>query len=382
MKKNCVKLGSICTFQSGGTPSRGKAEYYNGHIPWITTVALNGGYIDQNSAVEWITDEAIRNSAAKIVPAYSMMVGTRVGIGKASINRVAMATSQDVISLLDIDDKVWSKEYLLWFIRGKSAYLQSQSRGATIKGVNIETVSALDVPKLPIEEQKELAGILKRAENLMIQRRKQLAAFDTLIKARFVELFGDLKTNPKRWPILSFPAFAKIDGNMTTDYEKYADYPHIGIDSIEKGTGELKGYRTVREDGVISGKYIFTSQHIIYSKIRPNLNKVALPAFEGLCSADAYPILPNRKNCNRVFLATAMRSEYFLEYILQFSSRTNLPKVNRKEIAGFRMPLPPLPLQNQFAAFVEQIDKSKVVVQKALDEAQLLFDSLMQQYFG
>ena len=121
------------------------------------------------------------------------------------------------------------------------------------------------------------------------------------------------------------------------------------------------GYRTVREDGVISGKYIFTPKHIIYSKIRPNLNKVALPDFYGLCSADAYPVLPNYKNCNRIFLATAMRSEYFLEYILQFSSRTNLPKVNRKEIAGFRMPLPPLSLQEQFATFVEQVDKSKLL---------------------
>ena len=147
-------------------------------------------------------------------------------------------------------------------------------------------------------------------------------------------------------------------------------------------TGELKGYRTVREDGVISGKYIFTPQHIIYSKIRPNLNKVALPAFEGLCSADAYPILPNRENCNRVFLAVAMRSEYYLEYILQFSSRTNLPKVNRKEIAGFRMPLPPLPLQEQFAAFVEQTDKSKLSIQQSLAELETLKKALMQQYFG
>ena len=201
-------------------------------------------------------------------------------------------------------------------------------------------------------------------------------------QSRFIELFGDLKTNPKGWPVLPFPAFAEIDGNMTTDYERYADYPHIGIDSIEKGTGELKGYRTVREDGVISGKYIFTPQHIIYSKIRPNLNKVALPAFEGLCSADAYPILPNRENCNRVFLAVALRSEYYLEYILQFSSRTNLPKVNRKEIAGFRMPLPPLPLQEQFAAFVEQTDKSKLAVQQGLQELEILKKSLMQQYFG
>ena len=174
-------------------------------------------------------------------------------------------------------------------------------------------------------------------------------------------MFGDFKSNSKGWSIVKFDEFAQIDGNMTTDYEKYADYPHIGIDSIEKETGTLKGYRTVKEDGVVSGKYFFTPQHIIYSKIRPNLNKVALPDFEGLCSADAYPILPNPKNCNRVFLALAMRSNYFLDYILQFSARTNLPKVNRKEIAGFSMPLPPLPLQNQFADFVAEVDKSKFV---------------------
>ena len=276
--------------------------------------------------------------------------------------------------------------------RYASYYLSSEAflhqiPGITKKSVNqasfnVAALKELTVPISSMEVQQTVADILDKANEFIALRKEQLAKLDELIKARFVELFGDLKSNPMEWPVVPFTEFAKIDGNMTTDYEKYADYPHIGIDSIEKGTGALKGYRTVREDGVISGKYIFTPQHIIYSKIRPNLNKVALPDFEGLCSADAYPILPNRSNCNRVFLAIALRSEYFLEYILQFSSRTNLPKVNRKEITGFRMPLPPLKLQEQFAAFVEQTDKSKVAVQKALDEAQLLFDSLIQKYFG
>ena len=224
---------------------------------------------------------------------------------------------------------------------------------------HFKAVKELDIRVCSKEEQAEIVRILESIDFLIEKRHEEVRYLDQAVKSRFIELFGDLKSNPMEWPVVSFTEFAKIDGNMTTDYEKYAGYPHIGIDSIEKGTGALKGYRTVREDGVISGKYIFTPQHIIYSKIRPNLNKVALPDFEGLCSADAYPILPNHSNCNRVFLAIALRSEYFLEYILQFSSRTNLPKVNRKEIAGFRMPLPPLKLQEQFAAFVEQTDKSK-----------------------
>lgn len=377
-----IKLGNICRFQSGGTPSKGKPEFFNGTIPWITTTALNGGNIGKESAVDWISEQAIKESAAKIVPAFSIMVGTRVGVGKVAINTMSMSTSQDIISLLDIDESIWSKAFLCKFLQAKGTFLNAQARGATIKGIKIDVLSELELPEIPIEEQQHISQIIDKVKTTIAIRQRQLQKLDELVKARFVELFGDLKSNPMEWPVVPFTEFAKIDGNMTTDYEKYADYPHIGIDSIEKGTGALKGYRTVREDGVISGKYIFTPQHIIYSKIRPNLNKVALPDFEGLCSADAYPILPNHSNCNRVFLAIALRSEYFLEYILQFSSRTNLPKVNRKEITGFRMPLPPLKLQEQFAAFVEQTDKSKVAVQKALDEAQLLFDSLMQKYFG
>lgn len=239
------------------------------------------------------------------------------------------------------------------------------------------------VVNLPdIDTQKSENKILRKVDDLIFLRKQQLAKLDELVKARFVEMFGDFKNNSKNWPIVKFDELAKIDGNMTTDYEKYADYPHIGIDSIEKETGELKGYRTVKEDGVVSGKYIFTPQHIIYSKIRPNLNKVALPDFEGLCSADAYPILPNPKNCNRIFLALAMRSDYFLDYILQFSARTNLPKVNRKEIAGFSMPLPPLSLQNDFATFVERVDQQKQTVQQSLEKLELMKKTLMQEYFG
>lgn len=272
--------------------------------------------------------------------------------------------------------------YLYYFMEGYVEELRKLSIGGVIKYIKLGnlTEALIELPK--IEDQRTIVDILNKSKRILSYHQQQLQKLDELVKARFVEMFGDLKSNPMEWPVVPFTEFAKIDGNMTTDYEKYADYPHIGIDSIEKGTGALKGYRTVREDGVISGKYIFTPQHIIYSKIRPNLNKVALPDFEGLCSADAYPILPNHSNCNRVFLAIALRSKYFLDYILQFSSRTNLPKVNRKEITGFRMPLPPLKLQEQFAAFVEQTDKSKVAVQKSLDEAQHLFDCLMQEYFS
>ena len=209
------------------------------------------------------------------------------------------------------------------------------------------------------DEQCEIVDRLKKIENVINFRKQEIELLDNLIKARFVEMFGNLKTNSKRWKIVGFNECAVIDTNMIHDFQGYEDYPHIGIDSIEKETGKLIGYRTIAEDGVISGKYFFTPQHIIYSKIRPNLNKVALPDFDGLCSADAYPILVKKEICNREYMGYTLRNKYFLDYILAFSSRTNLPKVNKSQVEGFKLPLPPIELQNQFADFVHQVDKSK-----------------------
>ena len=195
-------------------------------------------------------------------------------------------------------------------------------------------------------------------------------------------MFGDLAKNPKNWEIKNFKDCAIIDTKMVKDFDRYADYPHIGIDSIEKETGVLSGYRTVKEDNVISGKYLFTSEHIIYSKIRPNLNKVAMPNFAGLCSADAYPILVKKEVVTREYLTYTMRSDFYISYILTLSRRANMPKVNKEQVESFNLPVPPLALQQQFAAFVQQIDKSKFTVQKSLEKAETLYKSLMQQYFA
>ncbi|MFR0614554.1 restriction endonuclease subunit S [Lactobacillus porci] len=254
--------------------------------------------------------------------------------------------------------------------------------GATRKKLTQSAMRKMKIPLLPLNIQMKIVDTIKKVRSIISVRQSQLDKLDTLVKARFVEMFGDPVKAKDDYPIRKFTEFAKIDTKMVTDYNKYANYPHIGIDSIEKNTGKLIGYRTVKEDGVKSGKYLFTSEHIIYSKIRPNLNKVALPTFEGLCSADSYPILPNTSICNRTFLAYVLRSEYFLKYIIPLSGRSNMPKVNKKQLQGFEYPIPPLRLQNEFADFVQQVDKSKVAIQKSLDETQLLFDSLMQEYFS
>ncbi len=335
-----------------------------------TTNFTNEGYVNYSDVVTRTITK--KNITEKMLRHGDIIIEKSGGSDKQPVGRVIFFEGEEGKYLFNnftgllrvLDTEKWLPKYVFYamyanYISGGTVRFENRTTGLH----NLQTdsyIAALDIPDRSIEEQTEIVRRLNNIASLVALQKERVDALDLLVKSRFIELFGDLKTNPKGWQIVAFPDFAVIDGNMTTDYEKYANYPHIGIDSIEKGTGALKGYRTVQEDGVISGKYLFTPQHIIYSKIRPNLNKVALPTFTGLCSADAYPILPNKENCNRIYLAVAMRSQYFLDYILQFSDRTNLPKVNRKEISGFKMPLPPLELQEQFAAFVEQTDKSKL----------------------
>jgi type I restriction enzyme S subunit len=353
-----IKLRQAFDLQMGKTPARNRPDYWNGDHKWISIADIGNAGKFLTKTKESITAAGIDGSGIKVVPQGTVIMSFKLSIGKTAITSEDMYTNEAIMAFIDNGKFAVDTNYLYHLCCGTN-WTAGTNKAVMGLTLNKATLLEKEIPLPDINEQHEIATKLDKIDALIAERQQQLELIDQAVKSRFVELFGDLKSNPMEWPVVPFTEFAKIDGNMTTDYEKYADYPHIGIDSIEKGTGALKGYRTVREDGVISGKYIFTPQHIIYSKIRPNLNKVALPDFEGLCSADAYPILPNHSNCNRVFLAIALRSEYFLEYILQFSSRTNLPKVNRKEITGFRMPLPPLRLQEQFAAFVEQTDKSK-----------------------
>ena len=186
-----AKLGDICKFQSGGTPSKTNESFFGGSIPWITTVSLNDSEIDADNAVDWITDEAINKSAAKIVPKDSIMIGTRVGVGKTAINRIEMSTNQDIISLLDIDESTWNKHFLCLFFVSKREYLLTQARGATIKGIKIDTIAELNLPDYSLETQKQIAANLDKVTRTIDLCNAILEKLDLLVKARFVEMFGE-----------------------------------------------------------------------------------------------------------------------------------------------------------------------------------------------
>ena len=359
-----IKIGNACDILNGFAFK--SDQYVDEGIRVIRIANVQKGYIEDNAPAFYPVET--KGIEKYMLDEGDLLMSLTGNVGRVAILEKAMlpaVLNQRVACLRLKTDKI-EKGYLFHILNSdffEKKCIQA-SNGVAQKNMSTEWLKEFSIPIYSKEEQKKITIILDKLRNAINFREKELHSLDELIKARFVEMFGDLKINDKDWQIAGFTDCADIDTNMVHDFEEYQDYPHIGIDSIEKETGRLIGYRTIAEDGVISCKYLFTPEHIIYSKIRPNLNKVAMPDFDGLCSADAYPILVKSEICNRAYLGYTLRSKYFLDYILAFSNRTNLPKVNKSQVEGFKLPLPPIEIQNKFAEFVRQVDKSKVVAEK------------------
>jgi type I restriction enzyme S subunit len=180
-----IALKEIGTFQSGGTPSKSHTEYYNGNIPWVTTVALNDDYIGEKDATDFITELGVVNSATKVIPPNSILVGTRVGIGKTAINEVEMCANQDIISISHIDENIWDVGFLRKCIQSNTSYFKSQARGATIKGIKLDVLTGVTIPRLSKDEQNRVSSVINKVSELIRYTKHQLICFDSLVKSRF-----------------------------------------------------------------------------------------------------------------------------------------------------------------------------------------------------
>lgn len=378
-----AKLGDICKFQSGGTPSKSNPDFFGGNIPWITTVALNGGTIGNEDAVEWITDIAIQKSAAKVVPQNSVLVGTRVGIGKVAINSVPMSTSQDVIAMLDIDTAIWNKNFLCKFIQSKNDFLLSQARGATIKGIKIETLSNMQVPDIPINEQCRIATVMDKVGALIAKRQAQLDKLDLLVKARFVEI-----TECASQSVTAEEACSNI-----------VDCPH----STPKYTGEQKKYPAIRTSEIRNGQidwstmlYVAHEEYqqrvkrlvpmpgdIVYAREGVYGDCVILPREYEFCLGQRTMLFrPNYKICTSEYLHQALRSDSVKRQADQSNAGSTVPHVNVTDAKKFEFPLPAIEMQKEFSNFMERVWRVKNSIDRSLEKLETLKKALVQEYFG
>ena len=159
-----IRLRELCTTVSGGTPSTKFPEYYKGDIPWISTVSLGTNHIDGTAAKGYITQEAIDNSATKLIPAGNILFGTRVGVGKSSLNDVDICTNQDIVAIIGINESKFNRLFIKHVLDAYQPYFDSIKKGATILGITADDLKDTLIPDVPIEVQIEFVSFIDQVD--------------------------------------------------------------------------------------------------------------------------------------------------------------------------------------------------------------------------
>ena len=378
-KKQVITLGDVASYINGyafkpddrgteGLPiiriqdltgSANDLGYYNGEYP--KKIEINNGDI----LISWSGSLGI----------YTW------NNGKALLNQHIFKVEFDKVKI--------EKSYFVYAVQKKIEEMKTKTHGATMKHIVKKDFESTLIPFPSLKEQKEIATKLDKIRAAIARRKEELKLLDDLIKARFVEMFGDPVRNEKEWQTKALEDACK----------SIVDCPH----STPSYTSEDTGFMCIRTSIVKKNRimwedieYIPEEEYIQrIQRKKPEKGDVvytregAILGIAAVIDRDCNVALgqrsmllsPDRTFCTPEFISVAMNFDSFLDNALKGMSGSASPHINVGDIKAFKMILPPIKQQEAFSAFVTQVDKSRFVIQKALDEAQLLFDSLMQEYF-
>ena len=374
-----VMLKDVCTINMGQSPD---SNSYNDDGDGVPFFQGNADFGERYPITrKWCT------APTKMAAPNDILISVRAPIGAMNYAKESCCIGRGLAALTPDKSKV-SSEFIFWLMKCKNQELNSKGTGSTFKAIGRKVLEETLVPNITLEKQTEYSAILERVYAVIQARKTELQKLDELVKARFVEMFGIYPANQMGWETGKIrDTVADVRYGSSRPAVDGGKYPYLRMNNITYG-GELDLSDVKRIDvpedeldkcTVRRGDVLFNRTNskelvgktCVYDRdemmvlagfvIRVRVNDRVLPEFLS------------------AFLNTDFSKKTLSEMCKAAIGQAN---INAQEMQNIGLYLPPLELQRQFVQFKKQIDKSKVVVQKALDEAQTLFDSLMQQYFG
>jgi len=385
------KIGDVCIVERGGSPrpiDQFITEDENG-INWIkigdTTESM---YITDTA--QKIKPEGMKKS--RYVEPGDFLLSNSMSFGRPYILKIDGCIHDGWLVLRD-KDELFDKRFLYYYLSSKATYqkFKSMAVGGVVNNLNSEMVRKVDVPVPRKSEQIEIANLLDKMSSVINIRKQELQYLDELIKARFVELFGSIRED--KFSKCTLREVAHIKHGFAFSGEFFSEEEN-GVVLVTPGNFALGGgFQEVRNKYFTSDypeEYILQAGDLIVTMT--DLSKKADTLGYGAIVPDTGKVyLHNQRiglfdqldeRLNPVFVRWYMQTEEYRLEIVRTSTGSTVHHTSPDRILDSLIYLPPIELQNSFVRFASQVDKSKVAVQKALDEAQLLFDSFMQQYFG
>ena len=382
------RLGDICEIVTGATPKTNIKEFWDGDINWITPAELTEDTYIINESLRKITTEGVEKTGLKSFPKGTVILSSRAPIGKVAIAGYEMYCNQGFKNL--ICSKQINNRFLYWYLKGHKEYLNSLGRGATFKEISKEIVENIEICLPTLEKQKKYADILEQCNGIIQIKKGQLRKLETLVKSRFAEMFGDIGTGIFNFGTCKLGDVARVGSSHRVFTTEFVE---SGI-PFYRGTeiGELANGQKPSEPYCISEEHY---ERLANDDTKPLIGDLLMPSIcnkgqvwmvdteEPFYYKDGRVlcISPDRRVFNSKFLQYFMREKTLVEYP-KMGSGSTFAEFKIFLLKNMDVLIPPREIQEQFAAFVHQVDKSKSKIQKSLEETQLLFDSLMQKYFG
>lgn len=380
-----AKLKEVFILQMGKTPARANETYWTDDgNKWVSISDLStyGKYVGDTK--EQITDLAVQESGIKIVPQKTVLMSFKLSLGKTAITTEPIYTNEAIMAFIPTGKYDILPDYFYYLFSG---YDWSKGTNRAVMGttLNKATLGEIVVKVPPLETQRQIAATLDKVTALIDKHKRQLKLLDELVKSRFVELFGNPVKNDMGWE--SKPLNDVCDGigdglHGTPEYDDNGGYPFINGNNLIDGEIIITPATKMVSEETYKKHLIEVSPNAILISINGTLGKLAFYNGEQVMLGKSACYCNLKPSVNKMFVYGVMRSDAFAEFLDSSSTKSTIKNVGLKAMREYRLILPPTELQEQFAKFVEQTDKSKQSVQQSLEKLETLKKSLMQEYFG
>ena len=369
-----VKLKDIFELQMGKTPSRNNSEYWNKKdYKWISIADLTktGKYISDTK--EFLSQKAVEESGIKVIPANTVVMSFKLSIGKIAITMENMYSNEAIMAFNDKHVMEILPEYIFYLFKYKNWDIGS-NKAVMGKTLNKATLSEIEVEICPIEKQKEIVNILNKVMLVLDSRKLELQHLDELVNARFVEMFGNPDTNAKNWKEYALSEKLNVVGGYafkSDQFDENGEIPVLRIGNINAGYFRPVNMVYWKEDKNLE-RYVVCPGDLVMSLT----GTVGKDDYGNVCilSDDYEKYYLNQRNAkleikegiNKQYLSQLLKFEYIKKKLTGISRGVRQANISNKDILNLVVPVPPIELQEQFAAFIEQTNKSKVIIYRYL----------------
>lgn len=298
---------------------------------------------------------------------------TRIVKGKFFLNDSGLT--------LDAHEELY-QDYLNWHIISLNDEIYQTAKGAAQKNLDVKAFTSLKIAIPPLSIQRSIVAELDLLHSVISKKKEQLRELDDLAQSLFYQMFGAPITNPMGWEIKKLGEVAPVKSYQGDIVSEKGLYWLLNLDMVEAQTGKILEKNMLDKDEIGNSTTSFSPDNVLYSKLRPYLNKVVLPDTCGYCTTELLPLLPQKDILNREYLCYLLRSKSFVDYINTKVAGAKMPRVTMDDFRNFPIPLPPLSLQQSFAAKVSAIEAQKQAITLSIKETEALLAQRMDTYFS